>query len=68
MSWFFFQNDAFLKPYDVNELLNKSRLDLTSSGGNSPSASYSQIEDEKKQNGAEKTILAESCAADTADK
>lgn len=54
------QNEGFLKPYDVNELFNKSRIDLTSSGGNSPSTSYSHIEDDKKRENMAKTIVTES--------
>lgn len=54
------QNDGLLKPYDVNDLYNKSRMDLTSSGGNSPSTSQSQIEDDKKQESLDKNKVVES--------
>ncbi|XP_050529538.1 uncharacterized protein LOC126899057 isoform X2 [Daktulosphaira vitifoliae] len=53
-------NDGLLKPYDVNELISKSRLDLASSSGNSLTCTASQQEDDKKNDGLDKILFVES--------
>lgn len=43
-------------------------MDLASSGGNSPSTSYSQIEDDKKQESPDKNIVVNESSSVTVDR